>query len=355
MDSSCIDSCPRRVVTFTGPESVEVQEETLRPPSASEVRVKTELTAISPGTERLLYEGNHPSGLAADSSLSSLQGDLSYPMAYGYAAVGRVDAIGANVDAHWKGRRVFAFQPHTSHFVAAPDDLIALPETVSMEDGVLIPNVETAVNFVLDGRPQIGERVAVFGQGVVGLLTTALLSRFPLERLITVDPVSDRRARSREWGATQSLDPEDAEGLRQALNVRRAEAVETGRGEAEGADLVYELSGRPSVLSDALQVTGFDGRLVVGSWYGDKQAPIDLGGRFHRSRIRIISSQVSSIDPDLRGRWSKARRLQEVRRHLEALNPGRLVTDRFRVDEAPKAYREMTDSTSPMLQPVLLY
>ena len=38
-------------------------------------------------------------------------------------------------------------------------------------------NLETALNVVLDAAPRLGERVAVFGQGVVGLLVTQLLRR----------------------------------------------------------------------------------------------------------------------------------------------------------------------------------
>ena len=66
-----------------------------------------------------------------------------------------------------------------------------------------------------------------------------------------------------------------------------------------GADLTYELSGAPAALDQAIRITGFSGRVVIGSWYGTKRASLDLGGRFHRSRIRLISSQVSSLSPEL--------------------------------------------------------
>jgi NADPH:quinone reductase-like Zn-dependent oxidoreductase len=87
--------------------------------------------------------------------------------------------IGAQVDREWLGRSVFSFQPHATHFAAHPIELIPLPENVSPKQAVFLPNLETAVNFLLDGGPLLGERVVVLGQGVVGLLTTALLAQYP--------------------------------------------------------------------------------------------------------------------------------------------------------------------------------
>jgi len=54
----------------------------------------------------------------------------------------------------------------------------------------------------------------------------------------------------------------------------------------------------------------YSGRVVIGSWYGSKPVQLDLGGAFHRSRIRLISSQVSSLAPELSGRWDKSRRFE---------------------------------------------
>ena len=111
----------------------------------------SELSAISPGTELLVYNGNVPTELAADSNLDALSGSLSYPLKYGYAAVGVVEAIGDAVDADWLGRRVFAFNPHESHFCATVDELYPIPEGISAAQATLLPTVETAVTLVQDG------------------------------------------------------------------------------------------------------------------------------------------------------------------------------------------------------------
>lgn len=346
----------RRVVTFPEPRTVEVIEEPIRVPGSTEVQVRTTFSAISPGTERLIYQGRVPHDIPADPTIDALEGGMTYPISYGYAAVGEVTAVGEAVNADWLGTRVFAFQPHASHFVASTEDLIPLPPEVGEKDGVMIPNLETAVNLLMDGQPTIGERGVIFGQGVVGLLTTALASRFPLEALYTVEPNPDRRARSNDWGADRSLDPSSGLAeLRTEMGITSTEAVEADRNGYEGADLVFELSGEPAVLDDAISVTGFDGRIIVGSWYGSKQGRADFGSRFHRSRMELRASQVSTIDPRYRGRWTKERRMQTVLDLLKTIQPGDLVSDTFPHNEAMEAYRRLSEDPSGMLQPVFRY
>ena len=345
----------RHVVTFTAPRTIAVRTGPEPQPSAHQVRVRTTVSGISPGTERLVLQGKAPAQLAADATLDALDGGLSFPLTYGYCAVGRVDRVGADVNPSWKDRRVFAFQPHASSFVAAPDDLVPLPDAVSDDDAVFLPNLETAVTLVMDARPLLGETVVVLGQGIVGLLVTALLSQFPLKALYTTDLNPVRRGWSEEWGATASFDPQaKTDALHNALGITQRDAPEAAAG-YEGADVVLELTGAPDTLNDAIACGGFNSRIVVGSWYGTQQAPIDLGSRFHRARMEIVSSQVSTLPPDVRGRWSRARRTQTVLNVLPDLAPHRLITDRVPVANAPALYKRLLDPPEAMLQPVLTY
>ncbi|WP_103020353.1 zinc-dependent alcohol dehydrogenase [Salinibacter altiplanensis] len=340
----------RQRVQFSAPEQAEVVTEEAPSPGPDEVRVRTQYSAISPGTERLVYEGNVPGTLDADPSIEALQGDtLSYPLSYGYACVGEVEALGEGVERDWKGAPVFAFQPHVSQFVAPTDALLRLPESVDPTDAVMIPSMETAVNLVMDGQPMIGETVLVFGQGVVGLLTTRLLADHPLGTLAAVDPVAARRARSEAAGAQAVASADNLEQVDGYVAASSGDATS-----AERADLVYELTGQPSVLDTAVQHTGFAGRIVVGSWYGTKTAPIDLGSHFHRSRMHIISSQVSTVDPSHQGRWTKDRRMSVVLDLLPEVAPSHLISDRFAVGEAPSVYEQLADGAS-MLQPIFAY
>lgn len=339
-----------------GPRSVEVDSASLSAPDSTEVRVRTSVSAVSPGTELLIYRGKAPNTLSADASIDALAGELSFPLTYGYAAVGRVVGTGAKVDASWEGKRVFSFQPHASHFNAPPSSLVPIPEDVADEDAVLIPSLETAVTFLMDGRPMIGERLVVFGQGVIGLLTTALLSTTPYECLYTVDPISARRERSEALGADASYDPHtEFDSLASALSLEHADATDAAEGRYEGADLVYEVSGHADALDQCLSVTGFDGRVIVGSWYGTNPASLDLGGRFHRSRMRISSSQVSTIAPRHRGRWTKDRRINHVVSLLPDLTPSRLITHTVPLQDAPSLYPRLDDGSEDILQPIFRY
>jgi 2-desacetyl-2-hydroxyethyl bacteriochlorophyllide A dehydrogenase len=287
---------------FAGPHEVRVAEERIAQPAADQVVVRTVASGISPGTELLVYRNQWPPNVPLDATIPALAGELVYPLSYGYAAVGRVIEVGSKELVPWMGELVFSFNPHQSHFLARPAELVAVPPSLSPDEAVLLPNMETAVCLVMDGRPTVGECVIVIGQGIVGLLTTSLLTRFPLGCLVTVDRYERRRQSSLALGATVSLDPSDPERIATIADLFAAE------GSRDGADLTYELSGNPSALDRAIETAGFCGRIVVGSWYGSKRANVDLGGRFHRNRIRLIGSQVSSIAPELTGRWSKSRR-----------------------------------------------
>ena len=334
----------RQALYFSAPGRVTVREETLPMPGPSQVLVQTAFSAISPGTEMLLYRGEFPPELAIDASIPDLSGGFKYPLKYGYATVGKVNQIGSDIDPIWLSREVFAFHPHESHFITSVQELHPLPPGLSIEDALFLPNMETAVNFLLDSRPIIGERVVVLGQGIVGLLTTALLAWYPLSQLITLDRYPLRRQASLTLGAHHSLEtdsPETAQHLESLLPA--------------GADLVFELSGNPEVLNQAIQLTGYSGRVIVGSWYGTKLAELKLGGRFHRERIRLISSQVSSLTPELSGRWDKHRRLQVAWESLAALRPSRLVTHRIPLKEAANAYQLIDQEPENTIQVVLDY
>jgi len=311
------------------------------PPEADQVLVQTCYSAISPGTEMLVYRGQWPRGVPLDATIDSLAGAFAYPLLYGYAAVGRVIATGTAVPDNWLGLRVFAFQPHQSLFCCKPETLQVIPDDLDYETALFLPSMETAVNLLLDGNPLIGEKVIVVGQGIIGLLTTALLSRFPLGMLATLDSYPLRRELSLRLGADKSIDPTDS------TSISLLGAVSGQGGEA---DLVFELSGNPKGLDTALDLVRFSGRVIIGSWYGAKQGTFDLGSSFHRSRVSLISSQVSSLAPHLSGRWDKKRRLALAWEMLRLICPSHCITHRFVLAEASLAYDLVDQSPERSIQ-----
>ncbi len=340
----------RKTLYFTAPRQVELREEPLPALGAEDVLVETLCSAISAGTEMLIYRGQFPKETDAVDSISS---GLQYPTPYGYASVGQVKEIGKSVNREWRDRLVFSFQPHTSHFTSLPSSLIPLPLDLSPESACFLPNMETAVNLVQDAAPILGERVLVLGQGIVGLLVTALLQEFPLETLVTSDCYSLRREASLAIGVTASLDSDAPDfcdialsHCRKLVPHREIESLPQ-RG---GFDLAFELSGNPNALNDALALTAFSGRIMIGSWYGEKRAPIDLGGAFHRSRIKLISSQVSTIAPELSARWDKSRRFEVAWEALKRVQPQKWITHHYSFEKACDAYQLLDQNPQDAIQ-----
>jgi 2-desacetyl-2-hydroxyethyl bacteriochlorophyllide A dehydrogenase len=332
----------RRVkLVFAGPRRIELVEEAVDGPAPGQALVRTLASAISAGTELLAFRGELPQDLALDDTLGALRrGTFAYPFCYGYASVGEVRAVGSGVDVALTGRRVFGFVPHATQFLAPVADLVVVPDGLDAEPAALLAHMETAVNLILDGAPLYGEKVLVVGAGTVGLLTIALLARFPLAVLAVSEPLPLRMQAARAL-ARREL-PAGGDEIRRALGQN-------------GADLVYELSGNPAALDGAMAAAGQEARVVVGSWYGNKRAGVDLGGPFHRGRLRLVSSQVSHIGAALSARWDRARRFEAAWRALAEIDTAALVSHRFAFENAAAAYELLDRDPERVLQVLLTH
>jgi threonine dehydrogenase-like Zn-dependent dehydrogenase len=281
--------------------------------------------------------------------------------------VGRITQTGKHADQSLLNKLVFGFAPHATAFICNPSALIFAPASFQPETCSFLPNMETAVNLVQDAAPILGERVLVLGQGVVGLLVASLLKEFPLEELVTSDRYELRRQASHEIGVNDSFDP-DGHGKKkeesgQPISERRYisnQLISESNPKpqfayAQNFDLTFELSGSPAALNDAIAMTAFGGRIIIGSWYGNKRTPIDLGSTFHRSRIQLISSQVSTIAPALSGRWDKPRRFRVAWEALNRIQPQKWITHRFPIAKASEAYRLLDENPQETIQVMFSY
>jgi 2-desacetyl-2-hydroxyethyl bacteriochlorophyllide A dehydrogenase len=338
---------------FLNQNLITFREETLPDLKKDQVLIRTKYSAISAGTEMLIYRGLIPQNLPADTSIPALTGQLKYPLKYGYSLVGKITGVASNLDRQLLGKWVFVFHPHQTEVVANIKDIFLIPHQISPAAALFFPNLETAVSLVMDARPVIGEKIVLFGQGVVGLLTTALLARIPYVRLIAIDPIKKRLAFSHKFGAEQALNPR-GKNYHKSLN-RLLNLNSSSRSETAAADLIFELSGNPEALNSALQLAGYQGRIVIGSWYGNKPVSIDLGTCFHRNRLQLISSQVSTIDPAFRGRWSKQRRFELVWQMLREIKPEVLITHGIPFRKAAAAYRLIDENPAEVIQVILTY
>jgi len=318
----------RIVITAARAAVVELQKLTL-PPSGS-VRVANTISALSAGSEGLVWRGEMPEGLPLDTVLPGYQDGFLYPACYGYSAVGRIEAVGPGVNKALLGRRVFTFTQHQSFCVVPQHELVFLPDSLSDDDAVFLAAMETAVSLVHDAAPVAGDRVALWGLGAVGLITASLLAKFPVS-LTAEDPLPSRQKAALAAGVTVAA-PGPA-----------------------SCDVALELSGNPLALSQALVATTFSGRVVLGSWYGTRPVALELGGSFHRSRIQLLASQVSTVSPELSGRWTKARRLEYALECLQVVRPSRWITHRFPPNQAVQAYQLAGEFPQDCLQVVFTF
>jgi NADPH:quinone reductase-like Zn-dependent oxidoreductase len=267
---------------YCGPGKAEIRQELLSAPGAGEIRVKTLYSAISRGTESLVFDGRVPESEFGRMRAPFMAGDFPFPVKYGYAAVGRVEDSGALRD-----KNVFALHPHQTAFNIAAASLVVLPDDVPPHRAVLAANMETALNGVWDAAPGPADRIAIIGAGVVGSLVAYLCGRLPGAEVTLVD-----------------INPARAE-LAAALGVGFA-----GPDKAPlDCDLVVHASGSPDGLNTALKLAGDEATVLEMSWYGDRAVSAPLGGPFHSRRLRLLSSQVGSIAPSHRPRWTYHRRL----------------------------------------------
>jgi NADPH:quinone reductase-like Zn-dependent oxidoreductase len=268
---------------YVGAGRAELRPESVPAPAPAEVRVRALFGAISRGTERLVFEGRVPPSQYQRMRGPHMAGAFPYPAKYGYATVGRVEQGPPEL----QDLIVFALHPHQSVFTVAADAVLPVPQQVPPTRAVLAANMETALNALWDGAPGPGDRIAVVGGGVVGLLAARLCARMPGTEVTVVDVVSSRAEIARALGAGFAA-PAAA---------------------PEGCDLVFHASGTAAGLATALRLAGEEATIVELSWYGAGDVAVPLGEAFHSRRLRLVASQVGQVAPSHRARWSRARRL----------------------------------------------
>lgn len=278
-------------------------------PADGEVLVRTRFSAVSRGTELLVFRGGVPANQREAMRAPFQEGDFPAPVKYGYLNVGVVEQGPEEL----RGRTVFCLYPHQTRYVVPASAVTVVPDGVPAERAVLAGTVETAVNAAWDAAPLIGDRIAVVGAGMVGACVAKVLAGIPATRVQLVD-----------------IDPGRAT-VAAALGVDFA----TPELAADGCDLVVHASASEAGLARSLELLAPEGVVIELSWYGDRRVSVPLGEWFHSRRLQVRASQVGTIAPARRGRRDFADRMAIA---LELLtDPGyeALITNECRFDELP--------------------
>jgi len=262
----------------------ELRDEPLGAPGPDEVLVHTRFSAVSRGTESLVFNGRVPSSEYLRMRCPFQVGEFPGPLKYGYANVGVVQVGPAEL----VNRPVFCLYPHQAAYVVPARAVVPLPEEVPAERAVLAANLETAVNALWDAAPRLGDRVTVIGAGVLGCLCAYLLARHVGVEVELVDVNAERADIAQRFGV--------------AFAVPAAAAAER--------DLVLHASASEAGLRRALELAAPGATVLELSWFGDVEPRVALGGAFHQRRLTLRSSQVGTLSPRARSRFDFRARLE---------------------------------------------
>ena len=311
---------PARALWITGTRAAEIRDCHVAEPGDAEVLVETLFSAVSRGTEALVFNGLVPAGEYEAMRAPFQEGAFPAPVKYGYCNVGRVTAGHADLI----GQVVFCLHPHQTRYVVPKSAVTPVAPEVPAGRAILAANLETAINALWDGQPGIGDRIAVVGAGAVGCLCAWLASRITGCQVQLIDINPDRADIGNALGVDFRL-PQQA---------------------AANADLVIHASGSAAGLATAIDLAGFEATVLELSWYGSQETSVPLGGRFHSQRLRILSSQVGHIPPSRRSRWNHGRRLELVMRLLAADELDSLITDDSPFEQLPEVLAGLSQNAS---------
>jgi threonine dehydrogenase-like Zn-dependent dehydrogenase len=312
-----------------GPGVGEIRRVPLPSPGPGDVLVRTLRSAVSRGTETLVWRGRVPASQYDVMRAPYQEGDLPGPVKYGYLSVGVVEQ-----GPPWvRGRTVFCLYPHQSAYVVPVQAVTVVPEDVPPARAVLAGTVETAVNALWDAGPLLGDRVAVVGAGMVGCCVARLLAGIPGVRvtLVDVDPLRS--------------------GVATALGVDFRVPGET----VGGLDLVVHTSATSAGLQTSLDLLAPEGEVIELSWYGDAETRVSLGGSFHWGRLAVRASQVGAVAPARRGRRTTCERLELALQLLRDPAFDALLTGESPFDQLPAVMARLADGELPALCHTLLY
>ena len=261
----------------------EIRSETLRAPLAGEAEVRTLYSAISRGTEALVFAGRVPVSERQRMRAPFQDGEFPVPVKYGYANVGRV----VRGPSDWLDATVFSLYPHQTRFVVPVAALHRLPANVPAGRAVLAANMETAINALWDAGVTVGTRISIVGAGVVGCLIGWLAARMPGADVELIDIEPSRAAVAEQLSVGFAV-PDRARGA---------------------AEVVFHTSATSTGLALALRLASFEATVVEISWYGDQEVSVPLGAEFHSQRLMLKSSQVGHVASRQRPDWDVRRRM----------------------------------------------
>ncbi|MFQ6095297.1 MAG: zinc-binding alcohol dehydrogenase [Candidatus Bathyarchaeia archaeon] len=297
---------PREVVAVA-PRRLVFQEYEDSPLKPNEVRIKSRLSAEKHGTTLMIYRGISPFtektydtklGLFLKREAETPEGWASFPMHVGNMTVGVITEIGNAVKRFKVGDTVYGYLPIRETHTVAEDRVQSAPDELSDEELVCIDPATVALMAVREGNVKIGEKVAVFGLGAIGLMAIQMAKISGSTLVVGVEPIEKRRKLAERYGADLLLDPRQCDvglEIKKMTNER-------------GVDVTIETSGSYQALHQAIRGTRYGGTIVPVSWYHGEAKGLNLGEEWHFNRqVMVSGARVESQPYRDYPRWDRRR------------------------------------------------
>jgi threonine dehydrogenase-like Zn-dependent dehydrogenase len=235
------------------------------------------------------------------------------------------------------GDRVCGYGGFREVHTVGADGLFKMAEGTSWKAAVCLDPADFAMGALRDGHLRIGDAVAVFGMGAIGLMVVQLAVLAGAQPVIAVDPLANRREAAVACGADLTLDPT-------ACDAGKEIKLAT---EKRGVDVAVDYSGNVHAMQAAIRGVAWGGTVVAGAFPPPYAAGLDLGAEAHMNLPRIVFSRACSEPGRDYPRWDEKRIWRALWRMI---GEGRLtgepvVTPVVPFDDLPRAYLEI--ATAP--------
>lgn len=354
---------PRELVA-TAPRTPVLREYDDPPLGPTDIRVRTELASPKHGTELVGYRNDPVASRPYDPEWGAViprppeEALAAFPRRLGNMAVGTVTNIGSDVTRFVVGDRVFGHFPIRETQTVDQARADPLPEGISAEAALCLDPVVMAL-AMRDAGIKLGDRVAIFGLGAIGVIAVQLARLAGAAEVVAVDPIANRRDLAMAFGADVAIDPAGVDGD-VGLAIRRLtrhdappaapeppRRITGGYVEAPtqrsrlGVDVAIEASGSTRALQQAIRATRFGGTVCMISFYGGEAAGLLLGEEFHINELTLVSARAESLPMRDAPAWTLERMVHLA---LNWLGEGRIRTDGIispivPFDESADAYR----------------